>query len=169
MAKVSYQGILLTVVDLECAQAFYEEVLGQVPEFVYEGQMVSFESGISLASENAYARWLAGEDTGLLTGVTFKVKRRPNTFQLYFEVDALDEFVKKIRENKSIEFIHEPIESAYGAWTVRFYDNDGHIIEVAESILMVAKRFLNEGMTIEQIAERFGDPIEVVEQLITQI
>ncbi len=37
---------------------------------------------------------------------------------------------------------------------VLFYDLDGHIIEVAENIAMVVKRFLASGLSIEETAKR---------------
>lgn len=49
---------------------------------------------------------------------------------------------------------------------MRFYDYDGHIIEVAESIKVVATRLLSQGMTVEEIAVQFGDSVEVIEELL---
>lgn len=49
-----------------------------------------------------------------------------------------------------------------GQRVVRFYDLDKHIIEVGENMKIVCKRFLNGGMTPEQVAERMDVPIEFV-------
>ena len=46
---------------------------------------------------------------------------------------------------------------------VRFYDPDGHIIEVAEGLEQVAKRFLAQGMTPEQVAQRMDVPIQALD------
>lgn len=37
---------------------------------------------------------------------------------------------------------------------MRFYDLDGHMIEVGENLKMVVKRFLASGMTMEEISKR---------------
>lgn len=37
---------------------------------------------------------------------------------------------------------------------IRFYDLDGHLIEVGEDMKMVIRRFLNTGMTMEEVSER---------------
>ena len=45
---------------------------------------------------------------------------------------------------------------------MRFYDPDGHIIEVGENIQSVCRRFADSGMTPEQIAVRMDVPPEAV-------
>ncbi|MFC4653213.1 VOC family protein [Lactococcus nasutitermitis] len=162
MTKIKFEGILLTVTNLERARKFYENVLEQVPiyDYDYDGQMIAYESGITLAPEWAYADWLSGAE--------FSVKRRANISQLYFEVEDLEAMFKKIKADSAIDWLHEPIMSSYGAYTMRFYDYDGHIIEIAESVAFVAKRFLAQGLSITEIAERFGDSEAVVEELIAQ-
>ena len=49
-----------------------------------------------------------------------------------------------------------------GQRVVRFYDPDKHIIEVGENIKTVCKRFLDNGMTPEQVAERMDVPMKFV-------
>lgn len=45
---------------------------------------------------------------------------------------------------------------------VRFYDPDMHIIEVGENMKTVCKRFLDSGMTPEQVAKRMDVPLKFV-------
>ena len=45
---------------------------------------------------------------------------------------------------------------------VRFYDPDRHIIEVGENMKVVCKRFLDSGMTPEQVAARMNVPMKFV-------
>jgi hypothetical protein len=45
---------------------------------------------------------------------------------------------------------------------IRFYDPDGHIIEVGESMEAVVRRFSAKGMQPEEIAARVGLPIEFI-------
>jgi len=46
----------------------------------------------------------------------------------------------------------------------RFYDPDGHIIEVGEDMAVVVKRFAGQGMAVEQIAERMDVPCGYVRE-----
>ena len=45
---------------------------------------------------------------------------------------------------------------------VRIYDPDKHIIEIGESIKVVCRRFLDNGMAPEQVAERMNVPMKFV-------
>ena len=45
---------------------------------------------------------------------------------------------------------------------VRFYDPDKHIIEVGENMKVVCKRFLDSGMTPEQVAKRMNVPMKFI-------
>ena len=48
---------------------------------------------------------------------------------------------------------------------MRFYDYDKYIVEVSESMESVAKRFMAQGLSIEETAERTMFPVEFVESL----
>lgn len=45
---------------------------------------------------------------------------------------------------------------------VRLFDPDRHIIEVGENVKTVCRRFLESGMTAEQVAKRMDVPIKFV-------
>jgi transposase-like protein len=51
-------------------------------------------------------------------------------------------------------------EQSWGQRVIHFYDPDGHLIEVGEDMKVVARRFLNEGMSIEQAAKRMDLSME---------
>ena len=44
----------------------------------------------------------------------------------------------------------------------RFYDLDKHIIEVGENMNVVCRRFLDNGMTPEQVANRMNVPMKFI-------
>jgi len=59
--------------------------------------------------------------------------------------------------------LHYPFfEHSWGQRVVRFYDLDKHIIEVGENIIMVVKRFINAGLSIEETATRMDVPVVYV-------
>lgn len=49
---------------------------------------------------------------------------------------------------------------------IRFYDLDGHIIEVGEDMKMVIKRFLATGMTMEEVSVKMDASIEDLTKLL---
>ena len=79
----------------------------------------------------------------------------------YFEEDDFDKFTDKLKEY-DIEYVHPIMEHSWGQRVVRFYDPDKHIIEVGENMKVVCKRFLDSGMTPEQVAKRMDVPMKFV-------
>ncbi|NOV61327.1 hypothetical protein B0H39_000243 [Clostridium beijerinckii] len=58
------------------------------------------------------------------------------------------------------------VEHSWGQRVVRFYDPDKHIIEVGENMVMVVKRFLNSGLSIEETAIRMDVPVDYIESCL---
>ena len=54
------------------------------------------------------------------------------------------------------------ITSDGDARDVRFYDPDGHIIEAAEKLDAVIARFVAQGLSPEETADRMGIPFDFV-------
>lgn len=77
-----------------------------------------------------------------------------NVAELYFEEDDFDGFIQKMNEIADINYVHPMVEHSWGQRVIRFYDPDKHIIEVGENMLMVVRRFLNSGLSIEETAKR---------------
>jgi hypothetical protein len=119
------------------------------------GIHVSFERGLYLQSN--YEE---------LVGEKLPSKTRPNNFQLYFEVEDLDYWQEKITKTDGIEFIHKAKEYPWGQRVMRFYDYDKYIVEVSESMESVARRFLKQGLSVEETAQRTMFPVEFVKSII---
>lgn len=150
---MKYCGTLISVSDMTKSKSFYEKVMGQ--KIIMDlGVHVSFENGLSLQSNY--------ED---LVGVKLEARAQPNNFQLYFEVEDLDYWETKLKSTEGIEFIHESKIYPWGQRVMRFYDYDKYIVEVAESMVSVAKRFLKQGLSVKETAERTQFPLDVVRQL----
>ena len=76
--------------------------------------------------------------------------------------------MNKLKEYPDIEYLGEVVEHDWGQRVIRFYDLDGHIIEVGEDMKMVINRFLKSGMTMEDISfepvdtSMFGDFMQLL-------
>ncbi len=58
------------------------------------------------------------------------------------------------------------VEHSWGQRVARFYDPDKHIIEVGENMIMVVRRFLNSGLSIEETAIRMDVPVDYVKSCL---
>jgi len=141
---------LLAVADMERSLAFYKNVLGLhvVTDF---GANKTLTGGLVLQTLETWKKFI-GTDAVSFGG---------NGFEVYFEEDDFDAFTERLKTCDA-EYVHPVKEHAWGQRVVRIYDPDRHILEIGENIKAVCKRFLDSGMTPEQVAQRMDVPIEFV-------
>jgi len=164
--KISRPGFLLSVADLEKSKAFYMNVLEQTILEEHEGGMVCFESYICL--QKNYAGIIEGSAifAPRPTGAKIEMKTKPNNCQIGIEVEDVEHWAAKIKAVDGIELLHDIAEYNWGQRVFRFYDYDGHIIEIGEDLKVVVKRLHTQGFTVEQIVDKMGFPLEYVKQLL---
>lgn len=142
---------MLVVNDIEKSVEFYKKVLGLrvITDF---GANKTLTGGLSLQTLETYKDFI-DTDTISFGG---------NNFEIYFEEDDFDSFVDNLK-NYDIEYVHPVKEHSWGQRVVRLYDPDKHIIEVGENIKVVCRRFLDSGMTCEEVTKRMDVPVEFVQ------
>lgn len=151
---MKYKGCLLAVKNINNSKYFYEKVLNQ-NVIMDIGPHVTFE-GFSLQQSYAEIAGFPPES----------VCEKSHNFQVYFEVEDLDKIYDELKNVPSLQWVHEIKAYSWGQRDIRLYDPDGHIVEIAEDMAVVIKRFLGSGMPAEEVAERTMFPIEVVQQYI---
>ena len=154
---MKFKNPLLAVADLEKSKAFYKEVLGLrvVTDF---GANVTLSGGVCLQTLDTWRSFIGAEADDIVFG--------SQSYEIYFEEDDFDGFLKKLENISHLEYVHQPLEHRWGQRVVRFYDPDRHIIEVGENLKFVCRRFLENGMTPEQTASRMDVPLKFVNSCI---
>lgn len=131
--SISKPFIILAVSDIDRAKKFYTEVMLQKvwKEYEVEGQHVPFENGFGL--QYNYKGIVEGSGDFALkpTGASITTTPKANSYQLAFEVKDIDTWAEKIK-NLDLELVHDISKYAWGQRVLRFYDYDGHIIELGE-------------------------------------
>ncbi len=148
---------LIAVEDVAVARRFYEECLGQVVRYDF-GEDVEFEGSFSIHQRAHFQRLLGDAEA-------YPVARRANWGELYFQTEDLDAVLARVRE-AGVEFIHEVREMPWGQRCMRFYDPDGHVIEIGEAMEAVVVRLYGEGKTVEEIVGAIGMPEEFVRGVV---
>ena len=141
---------MLVVTDMDQSVDFYQKVFG-LHVIMNFGANKTLTGGLALQTVETYKEILGTSD----------ISFGGNNFEICFEEDGFDKFADKLKE-WDIEYVHPIIEHSWGQKVVRFYDPDQHIIEVGESLKVVCMRFLNSGMTPEQVAECMNIPIRFI-------
>ena len=139
--EMKLKNPMLVVRDIDKSVEFYKKVFGLhvIMDF---GANKTLTGGLALQTVETYKDFIGKSD-------------------ISFGGNNFDEFVEKLKKC-DIEYVHPIVEHSWGQRVVRFYDPDKHIIEVGENMKIVCKRFLNSGMTPEQVAERMDVPMKFV-------
>ena len=147
---MKYTGTLIAVNEIEKSKQFYHDVLGLdvVADF---GANVTLTGGVVLQTLETWQSFIHTD------GVTLK----NNAGELYFETENMDAFTQHL-ESFDISYVHKLHEHPWGQRVIRFYDPDGHIIEAAEKPDAVIARFVAQGLSPKETADRIGIPLDFV-------
>lgn len=149
-SDMKFKNPMLVVADIEKSVEFYKKVFGLhvIMDF---GANKTLTGGLALQTVETYKDFIGTND----------ISFGGNNFEIYFEEDDFDKFADRLKEY-DIEYVHPIIEHSWGQRVVRFYDPDKHIVEVGENMKIVCKRFLDSGMTPEQVAEFMNVPMKFI-------
>ena len=144
---------LLAVQDVEVSKKFYKQLFGQ--EVVLDlGKNVTFSGGFAIQEDFA---WLTDIDPD-------SVVRKSHNMELYFEVEDFDAFLHLLEQHSEVKLVHPPKKHDWQQRVVRIYDPDLHMIEIGESMEVIAKRYLAQGLSAEEVAKIIQHPVDFVRQ-----
>ena len=152
---MQYSGVVLSVEDIGVSRSFYEELFGLKLEHDY-GINLSFTCGLSLQQNFA---WLIGTAPEV-------VQKKTHNVEICFEEEGFDAFLERLSQFSDIDYLGKVREHGWGQRVVRFYDPDGHLIEVGESMQRVIRRFLDKGMTLQEVSVRMDVREEDLHKLL---
>lgn len=152
----------LFVKDAQVARDFYEILLGLKVKMVLGGTNIIFEGGLTIwqiADDNIILQKLGAENV-------FN-RHLTSRFEIYFETEHLDDVYKTLKE-ANVRFLHEIHTEQWGQRGLRFYDPDGHLIEVGEAMhVFIHRIYQEENHDPEATAQRTFTPIEIVKEIIS--
>jgi len=152
---MKYQGVCIAVKDISLSKKFYQDLFG-LEVFQDYGRNISF-GGLSLQQD---FDWLLGASKK-------SVLKESHNMELYFEENEFDDFISKLDQRENIRYIGDGVKEAeWGQRSVRFYDLDGHIIEVGETMKMVVKRFLDSGLSMAETSKCMDVSVSDLETLL---
>lgn len=148
---MKFQLALLAVKDVEVSKKFYCELFEQTVTLDF-GRNVTFSGGFAIQ-----------EDFHWLTDISKEsILKKSNNMELYFEVDDFNAFVEKLEAYPNIEYVHKCKMHEWKQRVIRIYDPDYHMIEIGESMVIVARRYLLDGYSVEETSEIIQHPIDFV-------
>lgn len=154
---MKFSNPLIVVSDMEKSKLFYSTVLG-LDVILDFGANVTLTGGIALQTKESWCNFIHKSKNEVFFGA--------NNSELYFEEDDFDNFILRLNNIPGISYVHQVTEHSWGQRVVRFYDPDMHIIEVGENLNKVVKRFLNKGMSAENVALRMDVPVDYIKSCL---
>lgn len=149
---------VIFVSDIVASKKFYQDIFAL--EVIHDfGENIVFKNSISLWQKKRAEEIIYGS----LESNRFE--RKIKSVELYFETEDI-EAVHNLLKEKEIEMIHELKEEIWGQRTLRFYDPDKFIIEVAEPMENVVLRFSESGMSNDEVSKKTQMPLEIVKKII---
>ena len=113
------KNFLIVVKDLERAKEFYRALFG-MQVILEQGANVILTDGLVLQEAGVWKECIGEE-----------IVQNSNGCELYFEEKEIEQFVQKLGQLYPETLFVTPLtESPWGQKVVRFYDPDGHLIEV---------------------------------------
>lgn len=154
--NLKFHSSVIFIKDINISKQFYCDFLKQEIENDF-GNNVSLKCGISL--------WQIPEWHSLHYNF-YNGKAGNKAFEIYFETDNIEDVSKNISNQKS-KMLHDIIEETWGQKTLRIFDPDDNLIEIGEKLEVFIRRLYATGMTLQQIAEKTGVPVNQIEKIIT--
>ncbi|NDV83218.1 VOC family protein [Bacteroides sp. 51] len=152
---------VLFVKDAKIARDFYEKTLGMEVVSNFGDLNISFKEGFALwqiMEENIIPQKLGNEN---ITNSNLASR-----FELCFETDNLDTIYSALKANGT-KFLHEINTELWGQQTIRFYDPDGHLVEVGEAMPIFLRRiYKEENFDIEATSRRTFTPVEMLKNIL---
>jgi catechol 2,3-dioxygenase-like lactoylglutathione lyase family enzyme len=161
--NMKYTCPLLVVDDIAESRKFYEDLLNLsvIVDFganITFGDVKTHESLFALQSKASWIDFISKKESEIIL--------KNNSFEIVFEEENFDDFMARLKKVPNLELVHDVIEYPWAQHVIRFYDPSKNIIEVGESMRSIAKRFLAEGLTVEETAKRIMHPIEFVQSCV---
>ncbi len=117
------KNFLIVVKDIERSRQFYHDLFGLEMILDNDGNMVLTE-GLVLQEEKYWKEFL-GKD----------IIPESNSSELYFEEADIEGFAEKLeRYYPEVRYVNRLMTHSWGQKVIRFYDPDGHLIEVGTPV-----------------------------------
>lgn len=155
--SINYISSVIFVKDVKSSRQFYEKTLGQEVELDH-GECVVFKGGFSI--------WLKEYAHNLIFKGCHE-KEEGHGVEMYFETDNIAATRDRLMK-AGARLVHDFEEQPWGQRVFRAYDPDGYIVEFAEPMETVIKRYLAQGMSVEDTAKRTSMPPDMVRQVAGQ-
>ena len=155
--KLDFHSTVIFCNELKEQRDFYEKFLEQE---------VAYDLGVCIVFKSGFTLWKLKKDYPISKelGYTYEPIGNRN-FELSFTTETFGDAVEKVLL-ADLRLLHNVVEETWGQYTIRFYDPEGNLVEIGETLKSMAHRMKDEGKSVESIAEKSSLPLEYVKDLL---
>jgi len=153
-----FHSTVLLVNNIEESAKFYSQLLNQEVTDDF-GNCKILSCGLSL--------WKIAEDHIISSKHTIPHDKLQQRIELCFETENFDSVTAEL-DRHSIDYLHREQTENWGQKTIRFYDPDGNLVEVGESIPAFIKRMAKEGLSTKDISKKTSVQIDKVTSILSE-
>lgn len=157
MNSTTFSMTVLFVENIDISKKFYQTLFDLKIKHDF-GENIVFEKGFSL--------WQKKRAHQIIFGKENSEKNMEKNAELYFETRNIEKVWSAINQDGNIEIIHNIKEENWGQKTIRIFDPDKFIIEIAEPMDQVVERLSSLNWEVEKIANKTQLPISEVKKIL---
>lgn len=156
---IHFHSTVLITRKLDEMKRFYTGLLGQ---------RVHLDFGNCVTLECALTLWELRQDY-VLSRTPYVQEECPGngSMEICFETDDFDADTDRVKAG-GVTLLHDVAEETWGQRTLRFFDPDGNIVELGESMPCFCRRLRDSGLGAAKVAQMTGIPVETVNQYLAQ-
>ncbi len=156
--EIRYHSTVIFCNDLKLQREFYEKFLGQ---------KVVQDLGGYIVFENGFTLWQLDKEYPISRelGYTYEPIGNRN-LELCFETDAFENVVEKVVLG-DLRILHNVEEEEWGQYTIRFYDPEGNLLEIGETLRCMVNRMYAGGKSPADIVKKTGFAEDFVKKLMS--
>ena len=143
---ISYSSAVLVTEHFDLMYRFYENILGQTVKYDFGG-CIQFECGLTI--------WRPIEGHPVWHALEKPECDGNGALELCFETDDFEAQAARM-SSMGVMLAHGVVEEHWGQRTLRFYDPDGNLVELGESMPTFCRRLADSGMNVEEVAKKTG-------------
>lgn len=158
--SIRYHSAVIFTDNIETMKEFYEQTMGQSVQFDFGGSVI-FDCGLTiweLKDSYPLSKALGNRDGG----------RSNESMEICFESDEFEAEASRLKE-LGVKPVHDVTEEEWGQKTIRFYDPDGNIIEIGETMPFFCRRLYCAGLSAAQVSNKTGIPKHTVDEYLKWI
>ncbi len=155
--KLKYHSTVIFCNDLMKQREFYENFLGQ---------KIIQDLGGCLVFENGFTLWKLDKKYPVSKelGYTYEPLGNRN-LEICFETDSFSDVVEMVVVS-DLRMLHNVTEEVWGQYTIRFYDPEGNLIEIGETLRSMVIRMHTGGMSAREIKKKSGLEQSFIEEIL---